>query len=175
MSRIISGTAKNINLSVPKKGTRPITDRAKSALFSILSNITLNSIVLDLFAGSGSLGIEALSRGAKFAVFVDSADESVKCISENLQKAKLSNKAEVINSDAKNYVLFSKRNFDLIFIDSPYSDTNTDIINLASECLKKDGIIVVKHSPTYKTPDEINTLLKVDHRKYGKNAISFYK
>ncbi len=175
MARIISGVAKNTQLKTPEHGTRPITDRAKSALFSILYDWIEDATVLDLFAGSGSLGIEALSRGAKFAVFVDNSEDAVECIDENLDKAGLYKYAEIINDTVENFVNFCKRKFDLIFIDPPYENTSMEQIALSRSCLNDDGLIVVKHSPKFKPDEKVEDLELVDSRTYGENVISFYK
>lgn len=175
MARIISGVAKNTKLDVPRRGTRPMTDRAKSALFSILYDWVEDATVLDLFAGSGSLGIEALSRGAKFAVFVDNSEEAIECIETNLDKASLYEYAEVIEDTAENFVQKCNRKFDLVFLDPPYKDTEEEHLLISENCVKDNGLIVVKHSPRFELKERVGELELVDTRAYGKNVISFYR
>jgi len=173
MARIISGRARNIDLEVPKSGTRPITDRAKSALFSMIFNLTPNAKILDLFAGSGSLGIEALSRGAKHATFIDSKDKAIECIHANLRKSKLAGSATVIQDTAENFCQLCEKQFDIIFLDPPYLSADESQLQLATNCLQKDGIIILKHSPKFEVK-EMEELRRVESRKYGQNVISFY-
>ena len=175
MARIISGMAKNTKLDVPEHGTRPITDRAKSALFSILFDWIEDATVLDLFAGSGSLGIEALSRGAKFVVFVDNSEEAVECIETNLDKSNLYKYAEIINDTAERFVQKCNRKFDLVFIDPPYEETEEEHILIGEICVKDDGLIIVKHSPKFEAKERVGDLELIDSRKYGENVISFYR
>ena len=174
MARIISGIAKNINLAVPVSGTRPITDRAKSALFSMIIDLVPEAEVLDLFAGSGSLGIEALSRGARHATFIDSEDKAIKCISENLRKTKLSQSATVIQDTVENFCqTLSQKKFDIVFLDPPYSDVDESHLKLATNCLEKEGVVILKVSPRFEVK-ETEELHQVESRKYGQNVISFY-
>lgn len=176
MARIISGTAKNTQLEAPEEGTRPITDRAKSALFSIIFDWIEGSNVLDLYAGSGSLGIEALSRGANSATFVDYDEESIQCIYRNLEKSKLKDKAIVILDSAENLIENEKiKKYDLIFLDPPYPETKMDQVTLAEKVLADPGIIILKHSPDFKVEETIGNLKLVDSRTYGENVISFYQ
>jgi len=174
MARIISGTARSINLEVPKSGTRPVTDRAKSALFSMITDLIPDAEVLDLFAGSGSLGIEALSRGAKHATFIDSEDEAIECIHSNLRKTKLLNSATVIQDTAENFCLApNAKKFDIVFLDPPYLSANESQLQLTANCLKAESVAVLKHSPKFKV-EETKELQLIESRKYGQNVISFY-
>ena len=121
--RIITGSAKGITLKAPKgNATRPTADRVKEAVFSMLQFDIEGRTVLDLFAGSGQLGLEALSRGASYATFVDKSKDSIKLIKENSIKTKLHEKCSIIQLD---YLDFIKRNvntkYDFIFLDPPYA------------------------------------------------------
>lgn len=132
--RVISGKARRILLETPKGNfVRPTTDRIKETLFNILTPYIEGSNFLDLFSGSGAIGIEALSRGAKKAYFVDNHKESVECIKNNLNKTHLYNQAEVISYDvfqALNMLKLKGECFDLIFMDPPYNK------NIEKEVLK---------------------------------------
>lgn len=175
MARIITGTSKNIELKVPEEGTRPITDRAKAAVFSILGDYTLNSIVLDLYAGSGSLGLEALSRGAKSATLVDSSAYSINCIKQNLKKTHLEKNATVIKSTVESFIKNCDEKYELVFMDPPYDSLDLNILGKTAECIESSGILVLKHSPKTKIPKTLNLLTVVDSRKYGENQITFLR
>ena len=122
--RVIAGTARRLPLVTPKgMETRPTTDRIKETLFNILQNDLPSCHFLDLFAGSGAIGIEALSRGAAKAVFVDNSKEALSCIRQNLEKTHLADRAIVIGQDCAGaiHALDAKKmNFDIIFMDPPY-------------------------------------------------------
>lgn len=174
MARIISGKAKNITLDVPKSGTRPITDMAKSAVFSMIFDLVKDANVLDLFAGSGSLGIEALSRGAQHATFVDSETEAVECIRKNLEKTKLSKSVTIHQAKAEEFCNTElQEKFNIIFLDPPYSQTDKWDLNLTANCLDQEGVIIFKHSPQL-TNFHTTKLQCIDSRSYGQNVISFY-
>ena len=154
--RILTGTAKGIKLkTINDNSIRPTTDRTKESLFNILEH---NSVykkiekkrVLDLFSGTGSLGIEALSRGAQYCVFVDNNNESIALIEENLKACNLYSKAKIIRKDIKS---FRKMNsfgvFDIIFADPPYNENYSDLIirlSIEEGLLKKNGFIVIEES-----------------------------
>lgn len=130
--RVISGIARSAPLISPKgEKTRPTLDQIKETLFNILQGYVENSEFLDLFAGSGQIGIEALSRSAKSATFVENSEEAIKCIRANLTKTKLEDRARILKKDVFNAIneFENSKQFDLIFIDPPY---NT---NLSKECL----------------------------------------
>jgi 16S rRNA (guanine966-N2)-methyltransferase len=171
--RITTGTAKNRKLTAPNvEGFRAVQEVAKSSLFSILGEKINGAVCLDLYAGSGNLGIEALSRGAIWCDFVDENYESVGAIKENLGKCGFAEKSEVSRKDAVKFVVSSSKNYDVIFID-PFYQTTTHkhlILNL-EKLLNKDGIIVFFHGDNLNLQDLISdTNLKiVDERKFGKS------
>ena len=151
--RVISGNKKGHRLKAPK-GTkvRPTEDRIKESLFNILGDIKSSSIVLDAFAGSGSIGIEFLSRGAKSAYFVDNYYESISTINKNLEHTKLIDKAEIIKSDIFRVLKsFSKNNilFDYIYLDPPFNQEDLLISlleNIYNEnILNNQGLIIIEH------------------------------
>jgi 16S rRNA (guanine966-N2)-methyltransferase len=119
--RIIAGTARGVRLAPVPDGTRPLADRAREGLFSSLGEAVLEAAVLDLFAGTGAVGIEALSRGAARAVFVDSSPDAVRTIRENLERAKLSERAHVHRRDVAKAIHGDLGGFDLVFLDPPYA------------------------------------------------------
>ena len=146
--RVIAGTAKGTKLnSIDDISTRPTLDRVKEPLFSIIQNNIVESNVLDLFAGSGALGIESLSRGAKHCTFCDKSYKSIQMLKENIQKVRMQEKSTILNIDYKKCLDEQKEKFDIIFIDPPYKmdiaiDSVKRIIEL--ELLAKDGIIIIE-------------------------------
>lgn len=180
--RVISGIRKGHILKSPKGlNTRPTQDRIKESLFNILGIINNESKVLDLFAGSGSIGIEFLSRGAKECYFIDNSYESIKIIKENLTSTRLDEKAHVYKNNVANAldVLGNKSiDFDYIFMDPPY---RKNLVSSALESInnnnliKKDGIIIVEHEKEFILDEKIFNFIKSDERNYSDKAISFYK
>ncbi len=146
--RIISGSRRGLKLKAPDgKNTRPTTDRVKESVFNIIQFTIPCDSALDLFAGSGALGIEAISRGCKSCTFVDSNKASVSLIAENLKAAGFQDKAKLIETDAISFLLDSLDQFDLIFLDPPYNKGLLEpVIKLIFQrnLLKKDGLLVVE-------------------------------
>ena len=179
--RVISGLKKGYKLKAPKgKDTRPTEDRIKESLFNILRDIDEESIVLDLFAGSGSIGIEFLSRGAKKAYFIDKSYLSIKTIKDNLEHTGLKEKAEIIKNDSiKSIRLFGSQEimFDYIFIDPPYGEgLIMEVLEKISseEILKRDGIIIVEHEKELVLGDRIYDFKRLDYRNYGSKSLTIY-
>lgn len=180
--RVITGCARGSILKAPKGyNTRPTSDKVKESLFNIIGYIDEEDVVLDLFSGSGGIGIEFLSRGAKACYFVDEDESSIKVINENLEKTRLIDKAFVYkNRVGKAIKLISNKNtkFDYIFLDPPYNkdlviDTFKCLIN--EKLLYDNSIIIVEHEAKLELPDEVCDLIKKDYRKYGNTSISFYE
>jgi 16S rRNA (guanine966-N2)-methyltransferase len=119
--RVIAGSARGVRLAPVPGGTRPLADRAREGLFSSLGDAVPGAVVLDLFAGTGAVGIEALSRGAARVVFVDSSLDAVRAIRENLDRTKFSKRAGVIRRDAARALRSDLGRFDLVFLDPPYA------------------------------------------------------
>lgn len=150
--RIIAGTARSLPLkTIEGRDTRPTTDKIKETLFNVLQFDVPDSYFLDLFAGSGQIGLEALSRGAKYAVFVENARKAVACINENINFTKFNQNAAVISSDAVTAIrtLEGKYKFDIIFMDPPYNmELEKEVLETisTSDILKPSSIIVVEAS-----------------------------
>ncbi len=181
--RVISGSRRGHKLKVPK-GTdvRPTEDRVKESLFNILNKIDEEALVLDGFAGSGSIGIEFLSRGAKFCYFVDNSLESMKAIKDNLKHTKFEDKALIHRKNILRIVKdLGRQNIkiDYIFLDPPFRKLNLikntleEINN--SNVLKEDGLIIIEHEKELELEDEIYNFKKTDYRVYGNKAITFYE
>lgn len=182
--RVISGKARGTKLSsIESLSTRPTLDRVKESLFNIIQNNLKDAVVLDLFAGSGQLGIEALSRGADKAYLCDINRDAVKMIKQNLEKTKLKDKAVVINEDYKKALrtLNTNEKFDIIFIDPPYKediavDSIIDIIHESR--LKENGIMIIETDEIERDLREINKIENIkiiDQRKYGRASLIFIK
>lgn len=181
--RVISGSRKGHRLKAPKGNkVRPTEDRIKESLFNILGDINKNAIVLDAFAGSGSIGIEFLSRGAKQVYFVDEFYGSISTIRENLEHTKLINMANIIRSDI--FLVFNqfyKDNllFDYIYLDPPFNQEELALKLLekihTEDILKDKGIIIIEHGKNLGLADNIYDFQKIDHRKYGNKFLTFYK
>ncbi len=180
--RVISGTRRGHRLKQPKtRGTRPTEDRIKESIFNVLGYIDTSSIVLDLFAGSGSVGIEFLSRGAKKAYFIDKSSLSIETIKENLDHTKFSQLAEIKNIDSRKALgYFKDKNivFDYIFLDPPFKehDLLLNIIESISEnvLLSSGGIIIVEHERELKLKD-VGDYKVVVEKDYGNKGVSFFK
>lgn len=181
MLRVIGGTAKGIPLKYPDmKNTRPTQASIKESLFNIIMNYVPESKVLDLFAGSGSLGIEALSRGAESTIFVDQNSTCRDIIVENLEKTKLLNKAKVIKLDVFSAIRqLGKQGekFDIIFLDPPYNMkflVNTVQSIDEFDIISEEGIIACEHHKNEEAPETIGGLNKVRVKSYGEKIYSFY-
>lgn len=177
--RIIAGEKRSRLLKAPEgMDTRPTGDKAKEALFSILQHRMPGARVLDLYAGSGALALEALSRGAKMAVLADVSQKACRVIEENIRALEYEQKARLLRmNDNAALTLLKKEQaeFDVIFLDPPYRmDTAPVCARLAAEgLLAKNGILVVEHSR--ETPPEVGAPLALkDRRTYGIAGISFY-
>jgi len=175
--RISSGLAKNKTLEAPRvPGIRLTQEIVREAVFSIIGDAIQNTVCLDLYAGSGSIGIEALSRGAKWCDFVDTNYESTRAIQKNLVKCGFELMAKVYTEDAVKYVGNSERKFDFVFMDPYYTQlTYKHIIKRLPEVLKPQGMVVFLHGKDLIASDFVkDSRLKVtDERKYGATVASF--
>ena len=178
--RVISGKARGRRLrSVPGDITRPITDRVKESLFDIIGGDIQNASLLDLFAGTGSVGIEALSRGAAFVRFVDRERLAIETIRANLEQTDLSNGSEVLRMDA--FSLLGRppdRQFDYVYIAPPQYQNLWKRALLALDAhlgwLSEDAWVIVQIHPTEFEPLGLRQLTEFDRRKYGSTLLIFY-
>ena len=179
--RIISGTAKGTRIqSVPGDTTRPITDRVKEALFNILSVDIVDGNFLDLFGGTGSVGIEALSRGAKSATFLDLHSQAVNTIKHNLEITHLEKKAKVHQMDAFKFISSpATQKYDYIYIAPPqYKQmwiTALQLIDQHLDWLIEDGWVIVQIHPVELEEVALNNLIEFDRRQYGSTVVIFYE
>lgn len=174
--RIISGEFRGLRLESPDGiDTRPTLDRVKEAVFSMIMPYLIDASVLDLFAGSGAIGLEALSRGAEKAVFVDKNKKAVECINRNISAAKVGDKSVVYTKDAVSYLESCKDKFDLIFLDPPYFEGfYSTVIRLIEEkgLLKENGIIIVEWDFENGFTDDLGNFNLLKEKKYGRVGIS---
>jgi len=176
--RIISGNFKGTTLfTLTGDNTRPTLDRVKESLFNILGNTFYDIFVLDLFAGSGALGLEAVSRGASFCDFVDISNDAVNIINKNIDKCHAKEVAKVHKTDFDTAIKkFPDNRFDLVFLDPPYGkDMGILAINKLDRIVKDTGIVILETDYTDDVPDDIGNFTKYDSRKYGRVVISFFR
>ena len=178
--RIISGLKRGLKLkSLEGSDTRPTLDNVKEAIFSMLFDSVEGADVLDLFAGSGALGLEALSRGAKKAVFVDSNPKACQIVRANIESAGFNTKASVIKKDARDFIIEAGKRgekFSLIFLDPPYNEgllmpAVKSVLPLVSDY----GFIVCEHPPEVEVEENIGGFSIWRSYRYGKVHITVYK
>lgn len=174
--RVISGTARGAKLSsLEGSETRPTADRVKEGMFSALQFILPGAKVLDLYAGSGQLGIEALSRGAKSCVFIDDARDASAIIQKNLRAASLFDKASVAATEAVGYVRACRESFDIIILDPPYRNNTVNLLlPLLDEILADGGVIMCETERSAELPDQCNGLTKAKQYRYGTMLVTRY-
>jgi 16S rRNA (guanine966-N2)-methyltransferase len=180
--RIITGSAKGLKLKAPRGlSVRPTADRVKESVFNILAGRVIEAKVADFFAGTGNLGLEALSRGATAAVFVDNSSDSINILQQNLGRAKFSGQAEVLKADVigaiERFARLSRR-FDLIFCDPPYDRGFVAAVlrPIAKyDLLEPGGLVIIEHSQRETIPLDIPMLQVMRSESYGGTNISFLK
>lgn len=179
--RVIAGKARGHKLISPEGvEVRPTSDRVKESIFNIIQSKLSESKIVDFFSGTGNLGIEALSRGASKAYFVDKSPKSIKVVRENLEKTRLIEQAEILNVEAETAVsVLSAKGLkaDVIFMDPPYLKGLEELMleKIALHGLLADeGIIVVEHDRTTIIKEDINKLTRYRRNDYGNTSVSFY-
>ena len=177
--RVITGKARGIQLKTPNgMKTRPTADRVKEALFSIINFDIPGARVLDLFGGTGQLGIEALSRGAKSAAFVDAGEDACRLIRENLKRTKLEQDARVIRSDYMDYLRRCRESYEIIILDPPYAEA---FLENALKCiteidiLQSGGIIVTERPLGKELPWDFEGYTRSKDYKYGNVLLTIYR
>ena len=177
--RVITGKARGIQLKTPDGLlTRPTADRVKEALFSIIRFDVPGARVLDLFGGTGQLGIEALSQGAEHAVFTDARQEACKLIEENLRRTKLTAEARVVRCDYLEYLNRCRETFDIIFLDPPYAEVflETALKRITEIDILRSGGIIVAERPLGKELSFVPAgYTRSKDYKYGKTLLTIYR
>lgn len=174
--RVISGELRGKRLkTLEGLDVRPTTDRIKEAVFSILQFDLPGACFLDLFAGSGQNGIEALSRGAKQVFFVDQSKQAINVICENLKAVGKEHQAKVTWSDAKSFLMKTTETFDLVFLDPPYHQNILDqVLPLVAEKMAKTGVIVCEHEKNEEIPEVFCDFHLKKRYQYGKLMLSSF-
>ena len=177
--RVITGKARGIVLKTPDGDlTRPTADRVKEAVFSMLQFEIQGAVVLDLFGGTGQLGIEALSRDARRAVFVDTREDACRLIRENLKRTKLLEQSTVVRSDYLVYLKKCREMFDVIFLDPPYAEEyleNSLKMITEIDILQSGGIIVTERPFGKELTLEFENFSRSKDYKYGNTVITLYR
>ncbi len=179
--RIIAGEFKGRKLCRPKgRRTRPTTDRVREAIFSIIGKQVEDSRVLDLYSGTGAMGLEALSRGARHAVFVEKDPAAVQCIKVNIERCGCPEKTMIVNSPVLSFLGTARmwEGFELVFADPPYeSDLGTLTLKAISKNAKplKRCLIIMEHAPDNPPGHGPGNIHLVDSRKYGNTGVTFFE
>lgn len=176
--RVTGGTGKGRKLRVPAGSrVRPTSDKVKQALFNILGEKVSDAFFLDLYAGTGGIGIEALSRGAARVFFVDDSRESLHAIKQNIEQAGFGQRARVIASRAESFLKKTSEQFDIVFLDPPYTLELGPLLTLVSgsEILKPDSIVVTEHFKKQPSTERAGTLTLYREARYGDTVLAFYK
>jgi 16S rRNA (guanine966-N2)-methyltransferase len=178
--RIVGGDFRGRVLKAPEgMDTRPTSEKVREAIFNILPDM-IDREVLDLFAGSGALGLEALSRGAEFATFVEKSRNAAQVLKSNIQKLGLEDRTRVVTGDALDLIKrpLAQRPYSLVFLDPPYK---SDLAVRAATFLEKDkyldsdAVVVIEHDREHAPPESLGSLLRTDQRKYGDTMVSFFR
>jgi 16S rRNA (guanine966-N2)-methyltransferase len=176
--RITGGTGKGRKLRVPAGSrVRPTSDKVKQALFNILAGRVRDAAFLDLFSGTGGIGIEALSRGAKQVFFVDDSRDSLQATRHNLEQAGFGNEAKVVASRAESFLKKTEEQFDIIFLDPPYSLEQQPLLECVSESrvIRPDSIVVYEHFKKQESPQAAGRLVLDREAVYGDTVLAFYR
>ena len=174
--RVITGIARGRKLVAPEGlDVRPTADKVKEGIFSAVQFELEGARVLDLFAGSGQMGIEALSRGAERAVFIDSSLRSIRCVNENLRNTGFERQSEVINRDSYDYIKLTSQTFDIIILDPPYRYYHiANILPFAAKKLRDGGIIICEYETEADEPAAPEGMRLRKTYRYGKINVSIF-
>ena len=179
--RVIAGTARGIRLAAPGSGTRPLGDRVKQTLFAILEPDLPGANVLDLFAGSGAAGIEALSRGALHATFVEHDRGAAAVIAANLDRTHVADRARVVRADALAWLRGPEAAgggpFDVVVLDPPYAEPAVlaDALAALGPHVRPGGRVVAKHFWRDPPPAQVGLLASERERRFGETTLTFYR
>lgn len=175
--RVITGFARGRNLDTldGEEVTRPTTQSTKEALFSSIQFEIEDKKVLDLFAGCGQLGIEALSRGARLCTFVENNRQAYKVVEGNIAKCRMNDMSNLVFADAKSF-LSRKDNFDIAFVDPPYNKgLVVDNLPALTNNMNPDGVIICETAKTEELPQEVNGWCITREKAYGKSKLTYYR
>lgn len=175
--RIIAGDSRGVRLaSLPGEATRPTLERVKEAMFSTVQFILPGAKVLDLYAGSGQLGLEALSRGAASCVFVDTARVATELVVKNAQAARMQDRARVVRQNAEAFLAQSREEFDVVLLDPPYGEgILPKILPLVAARCRAGAVVLCESEDGAALPQEAGALLQVKQYRYGTVAVTRYE
>jgi len=176
--RVTGGTGRGLRLKVPSGSrVRPTSDKVKQALFNILGDRVIDAVFLDLFAGAGGIGIEALSRGASRVTFVDSSRESLAVVRGNIEQTGFGGRAHTELLKAETFLKRPSERYDIIFLDPPYAEEIQPLLELiaATGKLKHTGIVIAEHFKKQPSPGQAGSLMRHREARYGDTVLSFYK
>lgn len=175
--RVITGTARGRRLeTLEGEDVRPTTDRVKEAVFSVIQFETEGRVFLDLFAGCGQMGIEAISRGAKEAYFVDNSKKSLEVVKRNLAATKFEYNAKTFQTDYRSFLSMNSNKFDIAFLDPPYRmGMLQDALEKTAECMKDTGVIIAENPLDEEISDNIGDFMLDRQYRYGKIKISTFR
>lgn len=175
--RVITGSARGRKLqTLEGRDVRPTTDKVKESVFSIIQFQIQDRVFLDLFAGSGQMGIEALSRGAKKAYIVDQSLKAIRVIEENLKATKLEDNASVCRQDAQSFLLSLRENIDVVYVDPPFERGLIDeVLPLLSAKMNKGGVILCESADNETIPASAGDFLLDRTYRYGKIKVSLFR
>jgi 16S rRNA (guanine(966)-N(2))-methyltransferase RsmD len=176
--RVSGGIGRGRRLKVPSGSrVRPTSDKVKQALFNILGERVLDAVFLDLYAGAGGIGIEALSRGAGKVVFVDSSRESLGVVKHNIEQTAFGDRSQVVLSRAETFLRRLSGPYDIVFLDPPYADELQPLLELiaASGVVKPDGLVIAEHFRKQPSPEKVGSLSLYREARYGDTVLAFYK
>lgn len=175
--RIAGGTARGVPLAVPRGARlRPTSGQVREAIFNILAGRVEGTRVLDLYAGTGALGIEALSRGASEATFIEAAPRLVEAILQTLSRAGLGAGAKVLRGRLPSALQAVTGPFDIVFLDPPYEDRDApDLLLAIAPLLAPGGVVVFEHGSRYNPPERPNGLQLRERRAYGDTGVALYE
>lgn len=176
--RVTGGTGKGRTLKVPAGAhVRPTSDKVKQALFNIIGDKVIDSVFLDLFAGAGGIGIEALSRGAARVVFVDDSRDSLRVIAQNIEMTGFGEQSQVVPSKAESFFRKSAEQFDIVFLDPPYALELGPLLECiaASGSLKPNSVVIAEHFKKQASAERAGALVLFREAKYGDTVLAFYR
>ncbi len=175
--RVAGGAGKGRRLQVPSGlRVRPTSDKVKQALFNILGDKVPGAIFLDLYAGAGGIGIEALSRGAGKVTFVDVSRESLHVIKRNLQQLEFEDRAQVVLSKAESFLKKTTESYDIVFLDPPYAEDIASVLELfGAGALSPGAVVVAEHFKKQASPEKVAGLTLSRESRYGDTVLAFYE
>ncbi len=175
--RVTGGIGRGRHLKVPSGSrVRPTSDKVKQALFNILGDRIVDAAFLDLFAGAGGIGIEALSRAAGSVVFVDSSRESIDIIKHNIESASFTTRAKTVLSKVEPFLRKQSGPYDIVFLDPPYAEELQPLLEhvAAAGVVKADGVVIAEHFKKQPSPEKAGLLSLYREARYGDTVLAFY-